>query len=85
MTASLVNREALGEYLFYGVSLYRSDGALVVDKSLRHEGAAFVRLQRRFAGDVPFAEITTHLYQDEVAALRLLGIRLVPDTMELCR
>ncbi len=84
-TACLVNKDALGEYLFYGVSLYRSDGALVVDKSLKHEGAAFLRLQRRFAGDVPFAEIASRIYRDEVTALRLLGIPSIPDTMELCR
>jgi hypothetical protein len=51
---------------------------LVIDKSLRHAGAAFVRLQRTFAGDVPFAEVAARLYEDEVAALRLLGISEVP-------
>lgn len=84
-TASLVNKDALGEYLFYGVSLYRGDGAIVVDKSLRHEGAAFVRLQRRFAGDAPFADVASQLYLDEVAALRMLGIPEIPATMESCR
>lgn len=78
MTASLVNRDVVGECLFYGVSLHRNNGALIIDKSLRYEGAAFVRLQRRFAGDVQFAEIAAQLYQEEVAALRLLGIPEVP-------
>lgn len=78
ITASLVNGNVVGECLFCGVSLYKSDGALVIDKSLRYEGAAFVRLQRRFAGDALLSDVAAQLYQDEVAALRLLGIAEVP-------
>jgi hypothetical protein len=74
ITASLVNGNVVGECLFCGISLYRSDGALVIDKSLRYEGAAFVRLQRRFAGDALLADVAAQLYEDEAAALRLLGI-----------
>jgi hypothetical protein len=77
-TASLVNKEKIGESLFYGVSLYKSDGALVIDKSQRHEGAAFVRIQRRFAGDALFAEVAAELYKAELAALNLLDIAEVP-------
>ena len=77
-TASLVNRDLTGESLFCGVSLYRKDGALMIDKSLRHEDAAFVRLQRKFPGDTSFAEVASRLYEDEVFALRLLGIAGVP-------
>ena len=77
-TAKLVNRDAVGECVFSGVSLYRSDMVLVIDKSLRHTGAAFVRLQRTFGGDTPFEEVAARLYEDELAALRMLGISEVP-------
>jgi hypothetical protein len=78
MTGALVNKEAVGECLFYGLSLHRSDRTLIIDKSLIYEAAAFVRLQRKFAGGARFAEVASQLYQDEVAALRLLGIPDVP-------
>jgi hypothetical protein len=78
VTASLVNRSVVGEWLFSGVSLHRAEEALVIDKSLRYDGAAFVRVQRRFAGDTLFGEIAAWLYDAEVAALRLLGLREVP-------
>lgn len=77
-TASLVSRDLAGENLFCGISLHRDNGALMIDKSLRHEGAAFVRLQRKFAGEVPFADVASRLYEDEVFALKLLGIAGVP-------
>ena len=74
ITASFVNKALLGDALFYGISLHRSDSTLVIDKSLRYEGAAFVRLQRRFAGETPFGQIASRLYEDELVALRLLGV-----------
>jgi len=77
-TSSLVNTSLLGEALFYGVSLHRADGALIIDKSLRHEGAAFVRLQRKLPGDARFSEVAARIYEDEVSALHLLGIAGVP-------
>jgi hypothetical protein len=77
-TAAFVNKNVVGDCLFYGVSLHRTDSALIIDKSLRHEGAAFIRLQRRFATDTLFAEIAARMYEDEVTALRLLGIAGVP-------
>jgi hypothetical protein len=79
MTATLVNKEIAGECLFHGISLHRPDNTvLIIDKSLRYENAAFIRLQRRFSPEVLFAEIVARLYDDEVAALRLLGISGVP-------
>lgn len=77
-TSALVDVSAVGESLFYGVSLHRSDRPLVIDKSLKYDGAAFVRLQRQCMGDVPFSEAALRLYEDEVLALRLLGIPGVP-------
>jgi len=38
------------------------------------EGAAFVRLQRRFVGQDLFSYIAAKLYEDEVFAFRLLGL-----------
>ena len=78
ITASFVNKEIAGDCLFHGISLHRTDGVLIIDKSLIHEGAAFIRLQRRFPGDTAFAEIAKRLYDDQVGALRLLGISEVP-------
>jgi hypothetical protein len=77
-TSNLVNTRVVGECIFYGVSLHRTDGAVIIDKSLRHEGAAFVRLQRRFAGEVSFADVASRLFEDEIAARRMLGISDVP-------
>jgi hypothetical protein len=77
-TAPLVNTSLLGEALFYGVSLHRADSVLIIDKSLRHEGAAFVRLQRKLPGDARFSDVAARIYEDEVSALHLLGIAGVP-------
>jgi hypothetical protein len=74
-TAQLVNQAALGEATFYGLSLYHEHGSTVIDKSLRYESAAFIRLQRRFGGTLTFAEIAPQIYEDEVKTLELLGIR----------
>lgn len=73
-TASLVNAGVAAKALFSGISLHRSDGVLVIDKSLRYEGAAFVRLQCRFSAETTFSEVASRLYEDEVSTLRLLGV-----------
>lgn len=77
-TAALVNRDLVGDSLFCGISIHRNDGALIIDKSLRYENAAFVRLQRRFAGEASFSTVASRVYEDELAALRLLGLSSVP-------
>jgi hypothetical protein len=77
-TASLVNKKKIGEGLFYGVSVYGGDRSLVIDKSARYEGGAFVRVQRKFAGEIPLAKVAEALYNEEVTALRLLGIADIP-------
>jgi hypothetical protein len=77
-TASLVREDALGDGVFYGLSRYRPDGVLTIDKSVRYEGAAFVRLQRTFPGDALLADVAMQLYQDEIAVLHLLGVPDVP-------
>jgi hypothetical protein len=73
-TSKLVNHDRLGSADFFGVSLYREDYSLVIDKSMRHEGAAYIRIQRTFNGEFTFAEIAPQLYEDEVNALALLDI-----------
>ncbi|MEP7363340.1 MAG: hypothetical protein ABI972_08805 [Acidobacteriota bacterium] len=77
-TAELVRTDALGKGGFYGFSVYSADHTTTVDKSLRYEGAAFVRLQRTFPGNTLMADVALHLYQDEISALHLLGITDVP-------
>jgi hypothetical protein len=77
-TAAFVSKDVVGECDFYGISLHRNDRSVVIDKSLRYDGAAFVRLQRTFAGSVTFAEVAAELFEAEIAALRLLGIQEIP-------
>jgi hypothetical protein len=73
-TARLVNGDLPGDALFCGVSLHRADGALIIDKSLKYPNAAFVRIERTHRGDAVFSDVATTLYDDEIAALGLLGI-----------
>ena len=73
-TALLVNQSLLGESQFYGISLHRAGSALVIDRSLRYDGAAFVRIQRQLPEDATFSDVASRIYEDEVSALRLLGI-----------
>ncbi len=73
-TAQLVHVDLIGDAGFYGISAYREDGYTMIDKSLRHEGAAFIRLQRRFSGNVKFAEMAPIIYQEEMKALGFIGI-----------
>ena len=73
--AKLVNSSLLGPAETYGVSAYRQDSSLVMDKSLRYEGGVFVRLQRKFPPDVAFPDLAMTMYTDELNALTLLGLR----------
>lgn len=76
----LVCSDRLGPADSYGVSMYRSDSSCVIDKSLRYEGAFFIRLQRTFEASVTFPELALGLYNDEIAALSLLGLtELLPS------
>lgn len=78
ITAGLVREDLLDGGFFWGVSIHGSEGVLVIDRSLRYDGAAFVRLQRRSGGGTPLADIARQLYEDELRALRILGIPGVP-------
>lgn len=73
-STQLVNRELLGEAEFFGISLHQKNGSIVIDKSLRYENAAFIRLQRNFPGLTTFAEIVPQIYEEEVKTLSLIGI-----------
>jgi hypothetical protein len=73
-SAQLVNHELLGDAEFFGISLHQNNGSIVIDKSLRYENAAFIRLQRTFPGAMTFAEIAPQIYEEEVKALSLIGI-----------
>ena len=73
-TAALVNQVVLGEAGFYGVNIHRSDGSLTIDKSLRHQDGVFIRIQRKFSGEESFSEVASAMYENEVSALRLLGL-----------
>ena len=77
-TASLINRNLVGEADFWGVSRRRDKQALIIDKSLKYERAAFVRLERTFPGSARFPEVASSLYEDEIVALSLLGIVGIP-------
>jgi hypothetical protein len=69
-SARLVNPDLVAGSEFCGVSLHRGDGALLIDKSLKHSNAAFVRIERVHRSDALFSEVATMLYDDETAALR---------------
>lgn len=73
-SSALINPRLSSEAEFCGVSVHRSDSTLIIDKSLRYPGAAFVRLQRRFTGDTEFTAVAKQIFEDEVSALRLLGL-----------
>ena len=73
-SASLIQKELLGDAEFFGISLHQKSGSIVIDKSLRYENAAFVRLQRTFPGGMTFAEIAPQVYEEEVKTLSLVGI-----------
>jgi hypothetical protein len=70
----LVNSELLGDAEFFGISRHLENGSIVIDKSLRYEKAAFIRLQRTFPGTMSFAEIAPQIYEEEVKTLSLIGI-----------
>lgn len=76
-SAMLINPKLSNEAVFCGVSVHRRDSTMIIDKSLKYPGAAFVRLQRLFGGDVDFAGVAKQMYEDEVSALRLLGLPTV--------
>ena len=78
-TKSFVREDVIAPGDFYGLTRHRADCAMTIDKSMKYANGAFVRLQRTFAGDVPFTQIAIALFEDEKEALKLLGINEVPQ------
>lgn len=77
-TQGFVRGDVVGSGDFFGLTRHRADSSLTIDKSMKYQNGAFVRLQRTFAGEVPFPQIAIALFDDEKEALRLLGINEVP-------
>jgi len=77
-TRQLIASDLGSGSIFCGISVHRPDSALIIDKSLKYDGAAFIRLERIFGGDTAIAEIAAATYEDELKALRLLGIPAIP-------
>ncbi len=81
-SAKLVNPALLGDAAFYGISIYRETGTLLIEKSLKYQDAIFLRIQHRFLGQEPFAVIAAAIYKEEVFSLGLLGL-VDPDKASL--
>lgn len=81
-SANLVNTSLLGEATFYGVSINRLSGALLIEKSLKYDNAVFLRIHHKFSGGEPFATVAVTMYKEEVFSLGLLGL-IDPDEARL--
>jgi len=74
-TRELVRAEVVGDAEFYGVSKHSREVSLLLERSLKYEGGAFLRLTRRFGSSVRFADVALALYADEASALAMIGIK----------
>ena len=81
-TANLVNTALIGDASFYGISIHRTSGPLLIEKSLRYDNAVFLRIQHKFSGAESLAAIAAKIYEDEVFSLGLLGL-VDPDQARL--
>ncbi len=81
-SAKLVNTSLLGEAVFYGISIYRETGPLLIERSLKYESGVFFRIQHRFSGHEPFAVVAATIYKEEIFSLGLLGL-IDPDEVSL--
>jgi len=73
-TAELVNTALFGQADFYGVSINRHTGQLLIEKSVKYENAAFVRVQHRFSGGEAFSVIADKMYGEQLFSLQLLKL-----------
>lgn len=73
LSAKLVNTSILGDATFYGISIFRETGPLLIEKSLKYDNGVFFRIQHKFGGTEAFAAIAAALYREEVYSLGLLG------------
>jgi hypothetical protein len=81
-SANLVNTSLLGDAVFYGISMYRETGPLLIEKSLKYDDGIFLRIQHRFSSHEPFAVIAATMYKEEIFSLGLLGL-IDPDEVNL--
>jgi hypothetical protein len=81
-SARLVNTSLLGDAAFYGLSISRSNGTLLIEKSQKYNNAVFLRIQHKFSGGDPFATVAATMYKEEVFSLGLLGL-IDPDEARL--
>jgi len=70
----LVNAHVIGPATMYGISVYQEDSSLVIDKSQKYEGGLFLRLYRKLEPGIPFSDVGTIIYEDELRALRFIGL-----------
>jgi hypothetical protein len=71
---NLVNQELLGPASSYGISVNNADGFFAIEKSVRYEEASFIRVNKKLAGAKTFSEVASHLYEEEVRVLSLIGV-----------
>lgn len=64
-----------GDVRAYGVSVYRTDSAWVVDASALNPEALFIRIDRLDRSGASIEDIAAHLRKDESAVLDLLQLR----------
>lgn len=72
--ANFVKPDILGAADCYGVSVYTDNFNFVIDRSLRYPKALFVRIFRKFKGDVLLEELAAKLLQDETDILDKLDL-----------
>lgn len=72
--SGFVRPELLGTGSSYGVSLYADNFNYVIDKSVRFDKALFIRIFRRFQGDISFEELAAALLKDETDILNKLDL-----------
>jgi hypothetical protein len=74
----LVNLALLGDAVSFGVIVNRNDGQFLIERSLKYEGGAFIRIERLLGGKETMSEIAAKVLGDETFALRLIGISEIP-------
>ena len=60
-TANLVNVGLIGDAAFYGVSIHRNTGQLLIEKSLKYDHAAFLRIQHKFEGTQALSAVAAEI------------------------
>jgi hypothetical protein len=69
-----VSAKFIGEPANLGFSVYGSDASWVIDASVPYADSLFVRLLRKYGGEVTLPEILGMLDAEEKAVLEMLGV-----------